>query len=44
MNNLAVSLLQVGAQILGAHNPLWPLASILEMAFSTIWPTVLCDL
>ena len=45
MTNLArVTLAEVWAEFLGARNPIWRPASILKITFSTIWPTVMCNL
>ena len=39
-----MTLAKVWAELLGARNRIWPLVAILEITFSTIWPTVMCNL
>ena len=39
-----MTLAKVWAKLLGARNPIWRPAAILKITFSTIWPTVMCDL
>ena len=39
-----MTLAKVWAKFLGARNPIWRPVAILKITFSTIWPTVMCDL
>ena len=39
-----MTLAKVWAEFLGARNPIWRPVAILKITFSTIWPTVMCDL
>ena len=39
-----MTLAKVWAEFSGVRNPIWRPAAILTIAFSTIWPTVMCDL
>ena len=39
-----MTLAKVWAEFLGDRNPIWRPVAILKITFSTIWPTVMCDL